>query len=101
MKKFLSILCCAFLFTMCTSADEYAIEDYLQQYHRRDLVDLNVHGVSASKYKKDTDGKQIYKVKYTISGTDYSTGRAKREHIKKERLIKKVSSNQFEIYWGK
>jgi len=58
--RFLCIFSLLFVVTMlsCTSEREYAAEDFLQEYHHRDMVNANVHGVSLIFYKKDTDGKK-------------------------------------------
>lgn len=77
---------------------KHAMEDYLQQKYRHDYVNANVHSVKFLPLKKkSTDGKTVYKVTFTVSGTDYSAGKAKRVHSERERYLKEIGKNQFTI----
>lgn len=78
------------------SEKEYAAEDFLQHKHRYELVDLNVHSVELSFYKKDTDGNDIYAVEYVVSGDNRCNERV---HNRKKCLLKEISENSFEEYF--
>ncbi len=78
------------------SEKEYAAEDYLQHKHRYELMDLNVHSVELSFYKKDSDGNDIYAVEYVVSGDNYYNERV---HNRKKCLLKEISKNSFVEYY--